>query len=204
LKRAALPGKALDALEDLVSGAQFIDQVSARLVSTAIGIRPEQVRRLIRAELSAARATLRRRRETSTFQVPQRASNGDASVMNEPFFFDSGAVDVAADTWDFMACPMVQRVVSKASIRQDLADVAWFLLRQTLRAGREISTMKKMKNLWWGNQRIGQAEFRAYCVRRKYLRNSSRVSNAGPKPASRIQWTGASGAKPKMWANGST
>jgi integrase len=47
---------------------------------------------------------------------------------------------------------MVQRVVSKASIRQDLADVAWEVLRQTLRARREISTMK---NLWWGFVRAG-------------------------------------------------
>ena len=60
LKRIALRSKALDALGDLVGGARFIDQVSARHVSVAIGIRPEQVRRLIRAELSAARATLRR------------------------------------------------------------------------------------------------------------------------------------------------
>jgi hypothetical protein len=32
LKRAALGGKALNALEDLVAGAKFIDQVSARHV----------------------------------------------------------------------------------------------------------------------------------------------------------------------------
>jgi hypothetical protein len=32
LKRAALRGKALNALEDLVAGAKFIDQVSARHV----------------------------------------------------------------------------------------------------------------------------------------------------------------------------
>ena len=44
-----------------------------------------------------------------------------------------------------MPCPKVQRVVSKASIREDLADVAWRVLHQTLRSGREISTMK---NLW--------------------------------------------------------
>jgi integrase len=152
LKRAALRNKALDALADLVSGARFIDQVSARHVSTAIGIRPDQVRRLIRTELSAARASLRRRRKTSTFQVALKSSNDDASVMIEPFFFDGRAVDLAADTWDFMACPMVQRVVSKASIRQYLADVAWVVLRQTLRAGRQISTMK---NLWWGFVRAG-------------------------------------------------
>jgi integrase len=153
LKRTALRNKALDALGDLVSGATFIDQVSARHVSIAIGIRPEQVRRLIRAELSAARATLRRRRKTSTFQVVARTLSDDASVMIEPFFFDGGAVDLAADTWDFMACPMVQRAVSKASIRQDLADVAWVVLRQTLRAGRQTSTMK---NLWWGFVRAGR------------------------------------------------
>jgi hypothetical protein len=88
LKRAALRSKALDALGDLVSGAQFIDQVSARHVSTIIGIRPEQVRRVIRAELSAARAALRRRRKTSTFQVALKSSNDDASVMIDPFFFD--------------------------------------------------------------------------------------------------------------------
>jgi integrase len=152
LKRAALRRKALDALRDLVGGAQFIDQVSARHVSTAIGIRPEQVRRLIRAELGAARATLRRRRKPSTFQVAAKTSSADAFAMDEPFFFDGGTVDLAADTWDFMACPKVQRVVSKASIRRDLADVAWVVLRQTLRAGREISTMK---NLWWGFVRAG-------------------------------------------------
>ena len=39
LKRAALRDKALGALRDLASGAQFIDQVSARHVSIVIGIR---------------------------------------------------------------------------------------------------------------------------------------------------------------------
>jgi hypothetical protein len=83
LKRTALRNKALDALGDLVSGARFIDQVSARHVSIAIGIRPEQVRRLIRVELTTARAKLRRRRKTSTFEVAPRTSSADASVMND-------------------------------------------------------------------------------------------------------------------------
>jgi len=142
-----LRNKALDALRDLASGAQFIDQVSARHMSIAIGIRPELVRRLIRTELSTARARLRRRRKRSAFQVATRISSVAPSTMQEPFFFEGGVVDLAADTWDFMHYPKVQRVVNKASIRRDLADVAWEVLRHTLRTGREISTMK---NLWWG------------------------------------------------------
>ena len=47
LKRAALRDKALTAMRDLASGAQFIDQVSARHVSIAIGIRPDLVKSLI-------------------------------------------------------------------------------------------------------------------------------------------------------------
>jgi integrase len=67
--------------------------------------------------------------------------------MQEPFFFEGGVVDLAADAWDFMRCAKVQRVVNKAGLRPDLANIAWEVLRQTLRTGREISTMK---NLWWG------------------------------------------------------
>ena len=73
--------------------------------------------------------------------------HGDSSLMQEPFFFEGGVVDLAADAWDFLRYPKVHRVVSKADLRPDLADVAWVVLRQTLRTGREISTMK---NLWWG------------------------------------------------------
>ena len=47
LKRAALRDKALGALRDLASGAQFIDQVSARHVSIVIGIRADLVKSLI-------------------------------------------------------------------------------------------------------------------------------------------------------------
>lgn len=152
LKRAALRQKALNALQDLACGAQFIDQVSARHVSIAIGIRPELVRRLIRPELSAARARLRRRRKASTFPIRARILSTDCSTIKEPFFFDGGVVDLGADNWDFMRYSKVQRVVDKASIRGDLADVAWEVLRHTLRSGREISTMK---NLWWGFVRAG-------------------------------------------------
>ena len=56
-------------------------------------------------------------------------------------------MDLAADAWDFLRYPKVHRVVSKASLRPDLANVAWVVLRQTLRIGREISTAK---HLWWG------------------------------------------------------
>jgi hypothetical protein len=56
-------------------------------------------------------------------------------------------VDLATDAWDFLRYPKVHRVVRKANLRPDLADVAWVVLRQTLRLGREISTMK---SLWWG------------------------------------------------------
>jgi hypothetical protein len=142
LKRAALRNKAMGALGDLASGAKFVDQVSARHVSVAIGIRPELVRRLIPTELGVTRATLRRRRKTSIFPVAARTSSAAPSMMKEPFFFDGGAVDLAADIWDFTAYPKVQRVVSKAAIRGDLADVAWVVLRGMLRTGREISTMK--------------------------------------------------------------
>ena len=152
LKRAALRNKALDALSDLASAATFVDQVSARHVSIAIGIRVELVRRLIGTELGATRATLRRRRKSSPFHATARISRSDSSAMKEPFFFEGGVIDLAADTWDFMAYPKVQRLVSKAGIRSDLADVAWGVLRQTLRTGREISTMK---NLWWGFVRAG-------------------------------------------------
>jgi integrase len=72
--------------------------------------------------------------------------------MKEPFFFDGGVVDLAAHTWDFMAYAKVQRVVTKAAIRRDVADVAWEVLRGMLRSGREISTMK---SIWWGFVRAG-------------------------------------------------
>ena len=55
LKRAALRDKALGALRDLASGAEFTDQVSARHVSIAIGIRPDLVKSLISAELECTR-----------------------------------------------------------------------------------------------------------------------------------------------------
>jgi hypothetical protein len=132
LKRAALRDKALGALRDLASGAQFIDQVSARHMSIAIGIRPELVRRLIRTELSNARAELRARRKRSTFQLVARIPSVDASLM-KPFFFEGGIVDLAADAWDFMGYARVQRVVNNASVRADLRDVAWQVLRHTLR-----------------------------------------------------------------------
>jgi hypothetical protein len=67
--------------------------------------------------------------------------------MQEPFFFEGGVVDLATNAWDFLQYPKVHRVVSRTSIRADLADVAWVVLRQTLRMGREISTVK---SLWWG------------------------------------------------------
>src|SRR5438477_8195238 len=68
--------------------------------------------------------------------------------MQEPFFFEGGVVDLATDAWDFLCYPKVHRVVRKANLRPDLADVAWVVLRQTLRLGREISTMK---SLWWAS-----------------------------------------------------
>src|SRR5258708_4379779 len=37
--------------------------------------------------------------------------------------------------------------IRRANMRPDLAGAVWLVLRQTLRTGREISTMK---NLWWG------------------------------------------------------
>ena len=67
--------------------------------------------------------------------------------MEEPLFFGGGVVDLATDAWDFLQYPKVRRVVSKTSIRPDLADIAWVVLRQTLRMGRELSTVK---SLWWG------------------------------------------------------
>jgi integrase len=118
LKRAALRDKAVGALDDIASGAKFIDQVSARHVSIANGIRPELVRRLIRTELSAARAKLRRRRKRSTFQLTARISSVDCSEIQEPFFFEGGVVDLAADAWDFMGYPTVQRVVDKSQHSQ--------------------------------------------------------------------------------------
>ncbi len=150
LKRAALRDKALTAMRDLASGAQFIDQVSARHVSIVIGIRPDLVKSLISAELDCTRASLRVRRKGrkgGNFRLADGLPTVDASLMREPFFFEGGVVDLATDTWDFLRYPKVHRVVSKASLRPDLADVAWVVLRQTLRTGREISTMK---NLWWG------------------------------------------------------
>ena len=63
LKRAALRDKALGALRDLASAAQFTDQGSARRVSIVIGIRPDLVKSLISAELDCTRASLRVRRK---------------------------------------------------------------------------------------------------------------------------------------------
>jgi len=150
LKRAALRDKALTAMRDLASGAQFIDQVSARHVSIVIGIRPDLVKSLISAELDCTRASLRVRRKGrkgGNFRPADGIPTVDASLMSEPFFFEGGVVDLATDTWDFLRYPKVHRVVRKANLRPDLADVAWVVLRQTLRMGREISTMK---SLWWG------------------------------------------------------
>jgi len=147
LKRAALRAKALGALRDLASGAQFIDQVSARHVSIVIGIRPDLVKSLISAELDCTRASLRVRRKGGNFRLADGIPTVDASLMQEPFFFEGGVVDLATDAWDFLRYPKVHRVVRKANLRPDLADVAWVVLRQTLRLGREISTMK---SLWWG------------------------------------------------------
>jgi hypothetical protein len=59
LKRAALRDKALGALRDLASGAQFIDQVNSRHVNIVIGIRPDLVKSLISLELDCTRASLR-------------------------------------------------------------------------------------------------------------------------------------------------
>jgi len=147
LKRAALRDKALTAMRDLASGAQFIDQVSARHVSIVIGIRPDLVKSLIRAEPDCTRAGLRVRRKGGNFRLADGIPTVDASLMSEPFFFEGGVVDLATDAWDFLRYPKVHRVVRKANLRPDLADVAWVVLRQTLRTGREISTMK---SLWWG------------------------------------------------------
>jgi len=87
------------------------------------------------------------RRKRTTFHHAAAPLTVDTSLMQEPFFFEGGVVDLAANTWDFLRYPKVHRVVSKASIRPDLADMAWLVLRQTLRMGREISTVK---SLWWG------------------------------------------------------
>jgi hypothetical protein len=139
--------KALDALRDLASAAQFTDQVSARHVAIVIGTRPDMVKRLIQAELDATRASLRVRRKGTDFRLAASIPNLEPALMQDPFFFEGGVVDLAAAAWDFLRYPKVRRVVSKANLRPDLADVAWVVLRQTLRTGREISTMK---NLWWG------------------------------------------------------
>jgi integrase len=148
LKRAALRDKALDALQSLASGAQYVDEVSARHVAIAIGIRPDLVKYLIRPELDSTRASLQVRRKGSTFLPAATIPTVDAPLMQEPFFFEGGVVDLATDTWDFLQYPKVRRVVSKTSMRPDLADIAWVVLRQTLRtARREISTVK---SLWWG------------------------------------------------------
>jgi hypothetical protein len=150
LKRAALRDKALGALCHLASGAQFIDQVSARHVSIVIGIRPDLVKSLRSAELDCTRASLRVRRKGrkgGNCRLADGIPTVEPALMQEPFFFDGGVVDLATDTWDFLRYPKVHRVVSKADLRPDLADVAWMVLRQALRTGREISTMK---NLWWG------------------------------------------------------
>ncbi len=101
LKRAALRDKALTAMRDLASGAQFIDQVSARHVSIVIGIRPDLVKSLISAELDCTRASLRVRRKGrkgGNFRLADGLPTVDASLMREPFFFEGGVEDLATDT----------------------------------------------------------------------------------------------------------
>ena len=142
LKRAALRDKALDALQSLASGAQYVDELSARHVAIAIGVRPDVVKYLIRPELDSTRASLELRRKGSTF-LPAAA----IPIVDAGLFFEGGVVDLATDTWDFLQYPKVHRLLRKASLRPDLADVAWMVLRQTLRLGREVSTVK---SLWWG------------------------------------------------------
>jgi hypothetical protein len=124
LKRAALRAKALGALRDLASGAQFVDQVGARHVSNAIRIRPDLVKSLISAELDCTRAGLRVRRNGGNFRLAAGIPTVDASLMQEPFFFEGGVVDLASDAWDFLRYPKVHRIVRKANLRPDLADVA--------------------------------------------------------------------------------
>src|SRR5262249_45712817 len=139
LKRAALRDKALNALQTLAGGAQYVDEVSVRHVAIAIGVRPDVVKHLIRPELASARASLQVRRKGSTFRPAVGMPSVDASLMQEPFFFEGGVADLSADAWNFLQYPKVRRVISKISIRADLADKAWAVLRQTLRIGREIS-----------------------------------------------------------------
>jgi hypothetical protein len=167
LKRAALRDKALGALRGLASGAQFVDQVSARHVSNAIGIRPDLVKSLICAELDYTRASLQVRRKGGNFRLAAGIPPVEPALMREPFFFEGGVVDLAIDTWDFLRYLKVHRVVSKANIRPDLAHVAWLVLRQTLRAGREISTMKTYGGASFGQQAFSMDSWMT-CSRQSY------------------------------------
>src|SRR5215471_6076459 len=97
-------------------------------------------------ELGVTRGTLRRRRKGTAFQVAARTASTDPFLMKEPLFFDGGVIDLAAETWDFMDYPKLQRVVTKASIRADMADVAWGVLRRGTGTSRRSSRSPRYRS----------------------------------------------------------